>query len=390
MATANVSIYKQVVGNPEVAPGSNVVFKIIVSNISPLFDMSVTNVQIQDILPVGFTPVSWAAVYTMGATGPATGVALVSSISTLPAGSTVTYTYTVKCETQVNYGLYKNRVFVSVGLGQQLIGVSETFCEFSVVKPVVNLTVAKTGPVSVKPGDNAQYLITIVNTSTVDVVDGWLSDVLPNEFYVCGFGVPVGGTINPVVGLAQTLFSVPASSTLIVPLNVVVGVNACLGAATNKITLTLPSCFVFADGSNCVFTTHVTQVVALTTIQYTKLKGCLDQFCQDDPTAGSGFVTVELVSECAPRNPVSGQVFVNTSLQFPVVDGCWESCSLPINRHIKSCGVGAVPTFYNVIVTSTSAGYFPQVVGSYKLKLDSSAGLIVNVDELSSCVVGCV
>ncbi|WP_169981199.1 choice-of-anchor L domain-containing protein [Tautonia rosea] len=167
-------------------------YTITVSNTGP---SNAPDTRIVDRLPVDLGGITWTAIYTGGASGPASGTGLIDELIDLPSGATVTY-IAVGTVNPAARGSLANTVTAIADTSVTDPDLGNNSATDSVdLTPQVELAVTKTdGQVSAVPGTMVSYTIVVSNTGPSSTVNGRLVDLLPADLQNPGYTVISGGT----------------------------------------------------------------------------------------------------------------------------------------------------------------------------------------------------
>ncbi len=188
---------------PNAYAGGTADYTIVVSNIG---DAAVTDLSVDDTLPAGFT-LSGTTTNTFagGASGPATCASLVacgSSSFNLPAGSSVTISFTVDIAGSVADGTYDNTASATFNGGADSVDDDGTVAQDAgtpnsqdpeededvTVAPIPDFVVTKTSGAggTIEEGETFTYTVTITNTGTALATDLTVNDPLPTGLNAVG------------------------------------------------------------------------------------------------------------------------------------------------------------------------------------------------------------
>ena len=162
-------------GSATVAAGSTGVYTITVSNAGPSDSQ---NLSLSDSIPAGATFAGFGGATNWdSASTPPSGPISASEI-TLPAGATVTLAYTLDIAASVPGGsVLSNTATVTSSTADPTTPNTTTFN--STVATTTDISVTKTGPASVIPGQNLTYTVSISNAGPIDAQSVSLTDTVP-------------------------------------------------------------------------------------------------------------------------------------------------------------------------------------------------------------------
>lgn len=201
--SADLSITKTD-GTPTAVPGTTTTYTIAVSNAGP---SAVVNAPVADALPAAVTSATWTCVATPGSScGAASGSGNIASTVSLLAGGTATYTLVATISPSAT-GSLANTATVSVpaGVTDPNPG-NNSATDTDTLAPSADLSVVKTGPATLVPGQNAAYTLTVTNGGPSTAVTVALSDTLPAGTTFVSLASPGGwACVTPAVGSGGTV-----------------------------------------------------------------------------------------------------------------------------------------------------------------------------------------
>src|SRR6185295_14200900 len=155
-------------------PGTSLTYTITVSNAGP---SDALGVRVDDLLPFGFTDVTW-----LGSNGHSGSGDLHDTID-LPAGGLITYTLTGLIAPSL-IGLLSNTVTVTPSTGTtDPDSANNSATDTDSLLPVADLSVSKTDNQSTAvPGTSLTYTITVSNAGPSDALGVRVDDLLPFGF----------------------------------------------------------------------------------------------------------------------------------------------------------------------------------------------------------------
>ena len=193
-----------------VIPGTTTTYTIAVSNAGP---SAVVNAPVADTLPAAITSATWTCAATAGSScGAASGVGNIASTVSLLAGGTATYTLVATISPSVTGSLVNTAtVGVPVGVTDPNPG-NNSATDTDTLTPSADLSVVKTGPATLVPGQNASWTLTATNGGPSTAVTVALSDTLPAGTTFVSLASPGGwACITPAVGAGGTVSCTIAS-----------------------------------------------------------------------------------------------------------------------------------------------------------------------------------
>jgi uncharacterized repeat protein (TIGR01451 family) len=183
-------------GQTTAVPGTSTTYTIIVSNAGP---SDLTGAALSDPLPAGVSSATWAFAGETGGggvTGPLSGSGTLSTTINLPAGATVTFTFTAQIDPTAT-GTLTNTATVTPPRGAPTSG-SDT----DTLTPQADLAATKTdGKTTAVPGTPDTYTITVSNAGPSTVTSVNLTDAVPAALLNPIFGTPSAGSYNPATGV---------------------------------------------------------------------------------------------------------------------------------------------------------------------------------------------
>lgn len=201
--SADLSITKDD-GTPTAVPGTTTTYTIGVANAGP---SNVVNAPVADTLPAGTTSATWTCVATPGSScGAANGSGNIASTVSLLAGGTATYTLVATVSPSATGSLVNTAaVAVPGGVTDPTPG-NNSATDTDTLTPSADLSVVKTGPPTLVPGQNASYTLTASNAGPSTAVTVALSDTLPAGTTFVSLASPGGWACStPAVGAGGAL-----------------------------------------------------------------------------------------------------------------------------------------------------------------------------------------
>ena len=212
----DLTISKSVTPDPSAAAGSLLTYTLTVTNNGPGPGL---NAVLTDMIPVGTTFVSVSA----GCSPGLTGTSITCNYASLPAsGSPVSVTLVVKipsstpATTPPIYNLATVTSANDPNMDNNTASVSTT------VVPQADLSITKTGPTHVFPGDTVTYQISVANLGPSDAQNVQVTDTLPSDpdltfvsattpclnnagILTCSLGAMASGASPTVLTVTETL-----------------------------------------------------------------------------------------------------------------------------------------------------------------------------------------
>ncbi|MBB6500680.1 Ig-like domain-containing protein [Pedobacter cryoconitis] len=161
-------------GPATAASGQQITYTLNLSNAGP---SDAVNTAISDLVPAAVQNVTWtttatgAAVVNSGATG--TGNQMTANVN-VPVGAAITVTITGTIDPTFNNTLTNQAVATPSEPG--ITPVTSTVS--TVVKPVVNLSITKSGPATLLAGQEIDYQITVINSGPSTALNAAISDLV--------------------------------------------------------------------------------------------------------------------------------------------------------------------------------------------------------------------
>ena len=209
---ADIQVLKTV-DNPNPNVGDTVTFTITTTNLGP---SAATGVQVTDLLPVGLTLLS--STPSVGSYNIITGVWNIGGLAASGAGATATLTI----QAQVSQsGLITNTASKTAEDQPDPNTLNDTGSASLNGNPLADVSVTKSGPPSVIPGNDAVYTITVTNNGPSDAQAVQLVDATPTGLTfvsatapcVGGFPCSLGTVTNGQVITITVTYAVPPSYT---------------------------------------------------------------------------------------------------------------------------------------------------------------------------------
>ncbi len=213
MPEADIAVTKTD-GVSSAIPGETLIYTIVATNSGPSDDPAVS---LTDTLPAELT-CTYTSVATGGATGnTAAGAGDLAESLSMPAGSSVTYTFSCNIDASAT-GVLSNTATAIGSVTDPNAGNNSATDADTILMPEADIAVTKSdGVTSAIPGQMLTYTITASNNGPSDDPSVSLTDTLPTELTCTFTSVAAGGaTGNTAAGagdLAETL-SMPAGSSV--------------------------------------------------------------------------------------------------------------------------------------------------------------------------------
>ena len=270
---ADIQVLKTVDNaNPNV--GDTVTFTITTTNLGP---SAATGVQVTDLLPVGLNLLS--STPSMGSYNIVTGVWNIGGLAASGAGATATLTI----QAQVNQaGLLTNTASKTAEDQPDPNTLNDTSSASLNGNPLADVSVTKSGPPSVTPGNNAVYTITVTDNGPSDAQAVQLSDATPpgltfvSATAPCASGFPcnLGTVTNGQVVTITVTYAVPPSYTTPDPIvNVATATSTTPDPTNTNNTGTASTSVGSATADVSILKTGTATVTAGGTITYSLLIG---------------------------------------------------------------------------------------------------------------------
>jgi uncharacterized repeat protein (TIGR01451 family) len=178
-------------GVTSVVPGTSTTYTIVASNNGP---SDVTGASVLDLVPAGATGGSWTfTVATEGGavTGPTSGSGALGTTVNLPAGASVTFTFTVQVSPSAT-GTLDNTANVSTPAGvTDTNPANNTATDVDTLTPQADLALTKTaGPGPFSVGQQITYTLTVSNHGPSVEPQASLVDMLPAGVTFVSASVP--------------------------------------------------------------------------------------------------------------------------------------------------------------------------------------------------------
>ena len=214
-------------------PGTSTTYTIVVSNAGP---SAATGAALSDPVPAGVTAATWTFVGATGGgsvTGPQSGSGDLATTVDMPAGATVTFTFTAAIDPAAA-GSLTNTATVTPSGGTP-IGATDT----DTLTPQADLAVTKDdGKTSAVPGMADTYTITVSNAGPSTVSSVNLTDAVPAALLNPTFGAPSAGGYDPATGVWSGL-SLATGQSVTITLSGTID-PAATGTLTNTVRVAPP------------------------------------------------------------------------------------------------------------------------------------------------------
>ncbi len=200
-------------GTAAVNQGGAVTYTIVVTNAGP---SSVTAAPITDSVPANLTGVTWTCVSAgtavcSTASGTGNAISLAANIAA-GGGNSVTITVTGTATTP---GSITNTATVATPAGTtDPTPGNNTSSQPTLITPLADLTIVKTGPATVVQGQPVTYTLTVTNNGPSAVTGATIADAVPSQFTgvswscanagtaTCGSASGTGNAINLLADIA--------------------------------------------------------------------------------------------------------------------------------------------------------------------------------------------
>ena len=230
-------------GQTTAVPGTSTTYTITVGNAGP---SDVTGATLSDPLPAGVTAATWTFVAAVGGgsvTGPASGSGALSTTVDLPAGATVTFSFTATIDPAAT-GMLVNTATITPPAGTPV-----SDADTDTLTPQADLSVTKDdGKTTAVPGNGNTYTITVSNAGPSTVTSLNLTDSVPAALLNPSFGTPSSGTYDPATGIWSGL-SLGAGQSITITLSGTID-PAATGSLTNTVEVAPPAGVTDANPGN--------------------------------------------------------------------------------------------------------------------------------------------
>jgi uncharacterized repeat protein (TIGR01451 family) len=220
-------------GQTTAVPGTSTTYTMVVSNAGP---SDVTGAAVSDPLPAGVTGATWLFVGGTGGgsvTGPSSGTGALATAVDLPAGATLTFTFTAAIDAAATGTLINTAMVTPSG------GTPSSATDTDTLTPLADLAVTKTdGQSSAVPGTAVTYTITVNSNGPSTVSSLILTDSLPAALLNPVFGTPSAGSYNAATGVWSGL-SLAAGQKVTMTLSGTID-PAATGVLTNTVHVAPP------------------------------------------------------------------------------------------------------------------------------------------------------
>jgi uncharacterized repeat protein (TIGR01451 family) len=225
-------------------PGQAVTYTIVVTSVSPPYD--VTNALVQDVFPGVLGTPTWTCAAANGAScGTAAGTGDISALVSFPAaaGGSVTFTATAVVPSSAA-GLLANTATVTPPAGTSDINAANNSSTVSAAAaPSADLAITKTdGGATAVPGQPLGYTIAVTNSGPSDAIGATVADTFPAAFtnpaWTC---VASGGASCPAAGSGTlaAVVNVPVGGSVTFTVSGTVAAGA-TGSLANTATVAAP------------------------------------------------------------------------------------------------------------------------------------------------------
>ena len=231
-------------GVSSVVPGTPNTYTIVVSNAGP---SAVTGAALSDLVPAGVTATTWTFVSATGGgsvSGPTSGSGALATTVDLPAGATVTFTFTAQVDPSAT-GTLDNTATVSPPAGvTDTIPGNDSATDTDTLTPLADLAITNTdGVTAVVPGTSTTYTIVVSNAGPSTAVDQAVNDLFPPE--ITGVNWTAVASAGSSVAAASGAGNIVTTVTLLpggtVTFTAVAQINAAaVGTLTNTATVAVP------------------------------------------------------------------------------------------------------------------------------------------------------
>ena len=206
---ANLAITKT--GPASVNAGQNIVYTVTVTNNGPT---AATGTVVSDATPVGVAFLS----NTGGCTNP-----YPCNLGTLNAGQSVVITSTYNVPSTFSGGSVTNTASVTSAVNDPNLADNSATATTTVIAGAGNadVSVTKTGPPSISPGQNISYTITVTNSGPASAANTFVDDATPSGLTFAGNSGACSGPFPCALGTLTVGQSVVITATYNVPANFV-------------------------------------------------------------------------------------------------------------------------------------------------------------------------
>ncbi|MEO7432027.1 MAG: hypothetical protein ABIR62_08380 [Dokdonella sp.] len=175
-------------------PGTAITYTIVATNAGP---STATGATVADTLPASITGATWTAVYSAGASGPASGTGSINATVTIPANGTATFTLTGTISATAT-GTLTNTATVAAPAGTtDPTPGNNSATDIDTLVPTANIGVVKNGPASVVAGSAISYSVVVTNAGQSAANGTTFTDVVPTS--ITGVSATCG---SPTTGAA--------------------------------------------------------------------------------------------------------------------------------------------------------------------------------------------
>jgi hypothetical protein len=248
-STSDLSITKTN-GVTTYTAGGTTTYTIVVANNGP--NASIGAIVI-DNFPAAFTSVGWTAVYTGGATGPASGITNINATVNLPIGATATFTAVCNISPAAS-GSLSNTATVTVPAGDtDPDPANNSATDTDAPNPQADLNITKTdGSATAVPGGSTIYTITVGNAGPGNVTGATVTDNFPAAISSANWtAVYAGGATGPAAGSGNisALVNIPSGGSVTFTVTCIISAGA-TGSLSNTATVTTPAGTTDPDPAN--------------------------------------------------------------------------------------------------------------------------------------------
>jgi uncharacterized repeat protein (TIGR01451 family) len=232
-------------GKTTAVPGLSATYSIVVTNAGP---SDATGVTLSDPLPIGVASATWAFAGETGGgsvSGSPSGSGPLSTTVNLPAGATITFSFTAQIDPKAT-GTLTNTATATPPPGE---GTPASGSDSDKLTPQADLSVSKTdGKTSVVPGTAETYTITVTNNGPSTVSSLTLTDAGPAALLNPVYGTPSAGSYDSLTGLWSGL-SLGTGQSVSITLTGTIDPTA-TGTLTNIATVRPPAGVTDPNGAN--------------------------------------------------------------------------------------------------------------------------------------------
>jgi uncharacterized repeat protein (TIGR01451 family) len=340
-------------GKTTAVPGTSTTYTIVVSNAGP---SDVTGATLSDPLPAGVTAVNWTFLSATGGgsvTGPSSGIGALTATVDLPAGATITFSFTGQIDPKAT-GTLVNIATVTPSGGTPTSG-----ADTDSLTPQADLTVTKDdGKTSAVPGTPDTYTITVSNNGPSTVTSVILTDAVPAALLNSVFGAPSAGSYDPITGVWSGL-NLASGQSVTITLTGTIDPSA-TGSLTNTAHVAPPAGVTDpnpannTDSDTDTLTPQADLAITKTDGKTSAVPGTPDTYTIIVSNEGPSTVTSVILTDAVPAallNPIFG---APSAGRYDPATGVWSGLSLASGQSVTITLTGTIDPAATGTLTNTA------------------------------------